>query len=541
MLRDNCTVKTFPTDLNLLYITEFIAHQLRVGGCTQTWFNPAIVHLSNRSREDDYYARNVILKRSSLGTDFETCRECCETDACNLKGCGKDIVDIKRGPICFNCDGITDPTKCHRIKVCEADEICQALSGSFPIIGRRRRSIISKLKRSVLCSKCCSNDLCNTHCGTLSESSSTTPPITTELTTSTVSVKTTVPTTTSTSLPLATGYYEYYVMFTEPAHPLSFTPLLYMLSEQNGTVMILSLSENKSESIQLSSGENKSVSKNVIGIVSTANVTTHVKIKLNLRNDTKLSFNSVEYNNSDILSVNLTKLETLQISHDFDLSGSIITSSHPIGVVSGNICNSITHYFCNLFTEMILPTKQLDNTFIVPTIEGRHSRVVRVYAPDPTQLQVFTSNKEFHVMIKKEDFYEFEDSEMSIIRSENNVLVMVYPKEEGDYDSYMMTVHGTNQYKTSYNIIVPGSFTSYISMTFTSGSADGFQIDQKKEDTKSHFNKTISGTTYTTVSYAITPGAHKITYESNIRYRLWIYGDRHTDGYGFPGGIAYTT
>ncbi|CAG2248436.1 unnamed protein product [Mytilus edulis] len=126
--------------------------------------------------------------------------------------------------------------------------------------------------------------------------------------------------------------------------------------------------------------KHRSVSKSVIGIVSTANVTTHVQIKLNLRNDTTLSFNSVEYNNTDIVSVNLTELETLQISHDFDLSGSIITSSHPVGVVSGNICNSITHYYCNLFTEMILPTNQLDKTFIVPTIEGRHSRVVRIWS-----------------------------------------------------------------------------------------------------------------------------------------------------------------
>lgn len=56
---------------------------------------------------------------------------------------------------------------------------------------------------------------------------------------------------------VATGYYEYDVMFTEPAHPLSFTPQLYILSEQNGTVMIHSLSENTSKSMQLSCGENR--------------------------------------------------------------------------------------------------------------------------------------------------------------------------------------------------------------------------------------------------------------------------------------------
>ncbi|CAC5394166.1 unnamed protein product [Mytilus coruscus] len=341
-------------------------------------------------------------KRSSFGTDIETCRECCATDGCNLKGCGKDTIEIKRGPICFDCDGISEPTKCHHIKVCEADEICQALSGRLPIVGRRRRSHGLKQKRSVLCWKCCSTDLCNTHCGSLLDFTTTplipvkttdmkttsielttkvktTPELATVVTTThelTTLVTTThkityVATTRSSSKSMATGYYEYYIMFMETYHPNRDAPQVYIFATYPGTANIFSIHGNNNQPFVLSKGENtfdlsssvankgskerKGVyilasvpiilfvfsrhdgetdgylaipsqflsnfyivpsfkvfkpslnSRSVIGIVSTSNTTTHVKIKLNLRNNTKLMFNSTEFINGDTLSVVLSE------------------------------------------------------------------------------------------------------------------------------------------------------------------------------------------------------------------------------------------
>lgn len=34
---------------------------------------------------------------------------------------------LQTGPLCFNCDGIADPTQCHQARVCEADEVKQIL------------------------------------------------------------------------------------------------------------------------------------------------------------------------------------------------------------------------------------------------------------------------------------------------------------------------------------------------------------------------------------------------------------------------------
>ena len=76
-------------------------------------------------------------------------------------------------------------------------------------------------------------------------------------------------------------------------------------------------------------------------------------------------------------------------------------------------------------------------------------------------------------------------------------------------------------------------------MTFTSGSADGFRIDQKRVLVYKLYRKQVAGTTYSTMACNITDGSHTINHESNIHFGLWIYGDRVYDGYGFPAGIAF--
>ncbi|CAC5394165.1 unnamed protein product [Mytilus coruscus] len=191
---------------------------------------------------------------------------------------------------------------------------------------------------------------------------------------------------------------------------------------------------------------------------------------------------------------------------------------------------------------MVLPTNQLDNIFIVPNIKGRNRRIVRIFCPLATQLQIVTIFTRYDVTVEKEDFYEFEDSQVSLIKSDQDVLVMIYPKETVNIRSYMMTIYGVNQYKTSYDIIVPGlqNLTSYISMTLQAGFAEGFKIDDKIVYANTYYNKTISGNTYTSVTYRISPGVHMISHPSNQRFGLWIYGDHQYSSYGFPGLIAYT-
>ncbi|CAG2228002.1 unnamed protein product [Mytilus edulis] len=115
--------------------------------------------------------------------------------------------------------------------------------------------------------------------------------------------------------------------------------------------------------------QHRSLSKSLIVIVSLGG-NTKVQVQLKMKQGT-VTFSGRKFKHGEIINVEMSAFQTLQLSHNYDLSGSLISSSKPIGVVSGNKCNSITHYRCNHFIEMILPVDQLDNEFIIPIIQTR--------------------------------------------------------------------------------------------------------------------------------------------------------------------------
>ena len=282
----------------------------------------------------------------------------------------------------------------------------------------------------------------------------------------------------------------------------------------------------------------RSLSKSLIGITSLGQ-TTIVSIKIKTKKGT-LVYNKMKYTNGGTIELKMSPYETVQLSHVSDLSGSIVTSSYPVGVVSGNKCNSVTRSTCNHFIEMILPSDQLDNSYIVPIIQTRIRNTVRILCPDRASVTVWTdTNKIFTYDLEEGDFVDFHHYQLSFISSNRDVLVMAYPHEVGDGDSYMMTIIGLHQYRSDYNFIVPEGFSSFVGITFIDGNDYEFELDQKILKPANIVKMDIQGTTYATFSHMLTDGAHRIRHMSGIKFGLWVYGNRNNDGYGFPAGIAY--
>ncbi|XP_076071153.1 uncharacterized protein LOC143042628 isoform X2 [Mytilus galloprovincialis] len=144
---------------------------------------------------------------STKSTVHETCRHCCSTNMCNDNGCGEKGITLSRGPICYHCDGALSMNECKTISICEQNQfcyieeqfsfgerfyttrcqyknVCDAVSGGMPIIGRKRRANKSHF-RSSACNRCCSEDLCNTYCWKLNLGVTATTETTGEATTKT--------------------------------------------------------------------------------------------------------------------------------------------------------------------------------------------------------------------------------------------------------------------------------------------------------------------------------------------------------------------
>ncbi|XP_076078666.1 uncharacterized protein LOC143048713 [Mytilus galloprovincialis] len=239
----------------------------------------------------------------------------------------------------------------------------------------------------------------------------------------------------------------------------------------------------------------------------------------------------------------LSAYETYQISNSYDLSGTLITSTEPIAVVSGHEGNYIAGGGYNPFMEMILPSDQWDRVYVIPHIARRPSKIVRIYSNQPTNVTVHYQFKIESKSIPERSFVDFDHGMISYFNASNDVMVMVFPKGLADYsgDAFMMTVPGINQYLSVYEFAVPSEFTNYISITVLSNARDGFILDGNPMHHENGSHIFGGPNHYSTFTMPIHSGVHQISHTSNVRFGLWVYGDGPKDGYGYPAGIAFRT
>ncbi|XP_052679275.1 uncharacterized protein LOC128160053 [Crassostrea angulata] len=118
----------------------------------------------------------VSAKRTGYYDNEVICRHCCSSDLCNSKGCGAIGYPADRGPLCYECKNLADPSTCHTIAFCTHNEKCfvgsEAHFGQLyyttrcePLHACTALDVSSPLgKRALPCRHCCTGDLCNSSC-----------------------------------------------------------------------------------------------------------------------------------------------------------------------------------------------------------------------------------------------------------------------------------------------------------------------------------------------------------------------------------------
>ncbi|XP_052090051.1 uncharacterized protein LOC127726650 [Mytilus californianus] len=291
----------------------------------------------------------------------------------------------------------------------------------------------------------------------------------------------------------------------------------------------------------------ESYNKNILAL-SPVFQNTAVSINLKLENGF-ITYKSKQYNNNDTIRIVINKYNTFQLSHASDLSGTLVTASKPVIVVSGNRCNfavpqKINTGGCQPFIELVLPTNQLDNLFITPHISTRLNNTVRIQAINSTYLTIKTGKKTISKTLNARDFLDFYYNTVSLILSSADILVISYPHglERGKGDSFMMTIPGVNQYLNKYDFVVPKAFDSFISITVRRDAVDGFLLDGNSSNIRSMFSISEGMNNFSTFSVPILAGFHHIEHRNKVRFGLWVYGNKLSfDGYGYPAGMAYKT
>ena len=124
-----------------------------------------------------------------------------------------------------------------------------------------------------------------------------------------------------------------------------------------------------------------------IGIVSQRDGT---KVTITLKTKGYFRYLGLSYTNGQSFTIILAKLETFHLMHNNDLSGTIITTSYPVAVLSGSPCENVGVSYCDNLVSFLLPVKKWGGKqyILVPAIDPKNTGdFYRVFTSQETMVK----------------------------------------------------------------------------------------------------------------------------------------------------------
>jgi hypothetical protein len=249
--------------------------------------------------------------------------------------------------------------------------------------------------------------------------------------------------------------------------------------------------------------------------------------------------------------INLNELETYQIRHNADLSGTIINASSTVAVFSGNECEIIAlgnknhSGYCSQLVEQIPPVDRLDNTYIAPPNINRYGTILKVVSLWRNKVIYTIGNKKKTLYLSPQGYFEFSitENEVAVIESEQPVLVTSFAAgSHTSGDPYMITIPGVTQYLNKYTIVIPDNFTfNYVALMIQESSLPYLTINDLllSEYVRSFYAPVaVRSVRYIALVVHVTNGAIVVKTTNNVVFGLMVYGHRKNDGHGFAGNAV---
>lgn len=306
---------------------------------------------------------------------------------------------------------------------------------------------------------------------------------------------------------------------------------------------------------------------------------TEVKFKVG-GNLTTMTANEVVPGDSIVKILN--KGDVLMIStrgKNSDLSGSLIESSKPVAVVSGNQCANIPieNMWCDYIAEMETPVSTWGYSYIAPKIIGRKfSPVLRIFAKE-NDTKISVNGEEKYTISKAgglidEGYIETRinkdsSAKAALIQSDKPISVTLYNsgvQEDGNPqpigDPFQMVLSAAEQYQKEIIYLAPKTKEgwmfqeNYFAITIKTKDSlpipDNFKIGTRNNNVfdynslssleildtmvfKSKFDDSYFS--YLTIKV---PNASVFHFKSDNPFACYAYGFNSQDGYGFPASLG---
>lgn len=292
--------------------------------------------------------------------------------------------------------------------------------------------------------------------------------------------------------------------------------------------------------------------KSLAGIIALQD-NTLVQIKLRLQEN--ITYMGKVYNNGDILRIFLNRLQTFQLQHHNDLTGTFVVSTGPVAVLGGNICAEVPkkNYDCSHMSAQLVPVSKWGTQFITSPIAGRmldgdHFRIVAAF--DHTDIII---HGKMNFSLNAGEFKEFKlgETEARFVECSKPVTLLQYNKGSADFiqsDPFVLMVPPVQQYANSYYLPIPvqketPAFLNHIIFIAKTVEFSSISFDTSKFCKKPIEKLRVASTNYTVYSCelralnvsTVIPISHT---SKGGRVVAYMVGHTDMDGYGYLGGMG---
>lgn len=235
----------------------------------------------------------------------------------------------------------------------------------------------------------------------------------------------------------------------------------------------------------------------------------NTKIWINFKMKEGLQIDGEIYQNGDVLILKLNHLETYQIEHTVDMTGTVVESSSPIAVFSGNDCNPVTgHGVCDHMFEQLPPTSSIDTAYVI-TAHMHSDTKIRIIASEFSIIFYNCTYKSMSKLYKRLEYVDIviSNNESCSIESGKPIMVASFGLSsslENVGELSMSIVPGFHHYRNYYKIMVHFTYEyNYLSIVMKGNIINSIRINEKTVNAYTIMYEKIVSNIYTLYDFRI--------------------------------------
>ena len=267
---------------------------------------------------------------------------------------------------------------------------------------------------------------------------------------------------------------------------------------------------------------------------------TQVSFMLRLPMGGRVHYGDRYFHSGELINTTLNDLEVFQVQGDSDLSGTVVTSSKPVAVFSGDDCTVVpaNAHPCNHLVEQIPPVSVWGKEFITnPTPNNSGGDEFHIIASkDNTDVNVDWQKKK---TLNKTDKYEITVpwNKTSLITTSNPSLVVQYTSGAGSSPS-MSIVPPTQCSWNDYTVYVPG-VDVYVNVIIDTASRGGLGVKGPVASGPFKWETLLGGRSLGSL-HLNTPGVYLIYHNDLLlNFTSVMYGTFSEARFSFPAGLRW--